>query len=144
MNALVPDGVIMRTCDAPPALSTPCAVVTIENSPTLSEVGRFGTKSSELVRMKLSWMLMPSCVTCVQVGRPPLMAVLVRPRLAHAGLQLDQRNRIPAVQRQRHDLLLLDGRRDFRVVVGTSDVPASTVTFSLTSPSSSRAVSEYS
>src|SRR5215510_2763276 len=82
LNSLVPDGVIMRTWDAPPALSAPWAVVTIENSPTLSAVGRFGTKSTELVRMKLSWMLMPSCVTCVQVGRPPLMAVLVRPRLA--------------------------------------------------------------
>src|SRR6185503_10510388 len=53
----------------------------MENSPTVSEVGRLGTKSSALVRMKLSWMLMPSCVICVQVGRPPLMPVVVRFRM---------------------------------------------------------------
>jgi len=28
--------------------------------------------------MKLSWMLMPSCVTWVHVARPPLMAVFIR------------------------------------------------------------------
>ena len=52
--------------DAPPAESAPCVLVVIVNSPIVSDVGRFGTKSSELVRMKLSWMLMPSWVTCVQ------------------------------------------------------------------------------
>ena len=41
--------------------------------PGLLVVGLLGTKFRALVRMKLSWMLMPSWVTCVQVGRPPLM-----------------------------------------------------------------------
>jgi hypothetical protein len=140
----VPDGVTMRTWDAPPALSTPWAVVTIENSLTLSDVGRFGTKSTELVRMKLSWMLIPSCVTWVQVGRPPLMAVLVRPRLAtpacnwtsEIGLRpLSGSDTICCCS----TVVVTSGD-----VVGTSDEPASTVMFSLTFPSWRRAVSAYS
>ncbi len=54
VNRLVPDGVTIRTAVAPPAASAPDTEVVIENSETLSEVGRFGRKSSELVRMKLS------------------------------------------------------------------------------------------
>ena len=74
----MPDGVIMRTELAPPAASAPETELVIENSAIVSDVGRLGRKSSELVRMKLSWMLMPSSVTVVQVGRPPLMLVFVR------------------------------------------------------------------
>ena len=53
-NSLVPDGVISLTCEEPPAASAPCVLVVIVNSPIVSEVGRLGTKSSPLVRMKLS------------------------------------------------------------------------------------------
>ncbi len=77
-NRFVPDGVIIRTVVAPPAVSAPETDVVIENSATLSDVGRLGRKSSEFVRMKLSWMLMPSSVTVVHVGRPPLMVVFAR------------------------------------------------------------------
>ena len=77
-NLLVPAGVIIRTVVAPPAASAPGTAVVIVNSLTVSEVGRLGLKLSAFVRMKLSWMLMPSCVTCVHVGRPPLMAVSLR------------------------------------------------------------------
>src|SRR5512141_3154781 len=57
---LLPEGVTMRTAVAPPAASAPCTELVIVNSETLSEVGRFGRKSSEFVRMKLSCTLMPS------------------------------------------------------------------------------------
>ena len=63
VNRLLPEGVTIRTELAPPADSAPDTDVVIVNSATVSEVGRFGRKSSELIRMKLSWMLMPSSVT---------------------------------------------------------------------------------
>ena len=44
----------IRTDVAPPAVSAPEIDNVIVNSATLSDVGRFGRKSSELVRMKLS------------------------------------------------------------------------------------------
>ena len=141
----MPDGVIIRTCEAPPAASTPCVLVTMVNSPTMSEVGRLGTKSSEFVRMKLSWMLMPSCVVCVHVGRPPLMAVLLRAampgtpacrRISSIGLRaLSGSSRICSWR----TVLVTSG-----VVVWTRSTPAVTCTASLSPPISSAAASEYS
>ena len=54
MNRFEPDGVTIRTEVAPPAVSAPETDDVIVNSATLSDVGRFGRKSSELTRMKLS------------------------------------------------------------------------------------------
>ena len=47
----VPDAGVMRTMHAQPAVSAPDTDVVIEISATLSDEGRFGRKSSELVRM---------------------------------------------------------------------------------------------
>ena len=114
------------------------------NSPIVSDVGRFGTKSSELILMKLSWMLMPSCVSSVHDGRPPLIAVFVR-RRGWAPADNWTSASGSAVQRQVGRICCCStGVVTSGDVVGTSDVPASTVTFSLTLPSSRRAVSEYS
>ena len=145
MNLFVPDGVTIRTVVAPPAVSAPDTAVVIENSATLSDVGRLGRKSSQLMRMKLSWMLMPSSVTCVQVGRPPLIEVFVR--LVNActpGCALIRfvtsrfASGMSSICRW-STVLLTSG-----VVVFTSELPASTLTVSVSAPSSSRAVSEYS
>ena len=145
MNLFVPDGVIIRTVVAPPAVSAPETAVVIVNSATLSDVGRFGRKSSPLTRMKLSWMLMPSSVICVQVGRPPLIDVFVR--LVNActpGWALIRfvtsrfASGMSSICRCR-TVLLTSG-----VVVLTSELPTSTVTASVNAPSSSLAVSEYS
>ncbi len=135
----------MRTELAPPAESAPETDVVIENSAIESDVGRLGRKSSEFTRMKLSWMLMPSSVTCVHVGRPPLMLVFVRfmngctpgcslirfvtSRFA-SGMSSTCRCRTVA---------LTSG-----VVVDTSDEPAVTSTCSVIAPSSSFGDSEYS
>ena len=112
VRRLVPDGVTIRTEVAPPAVSAPETDVVIENSATLSDVGRFGRKSNELVRMKLSWMLMPSSVTVVQVGAA---AVDARVRAVgdawHTSLQLDQVGHVPVGQRDLEHLLLQDRRR---------------------------------
>ncbi len=141
----MPDGVAMRTVVAPPAVSAPDTAVVIENSDTLSEVGRFGRKSRELVRMKLSWMLMPSSVTCVHVGRPPLIAVFAR--LTTPGTPAC--SRISCVTSRPLSgisstcfcwtVLLTSG-----VVVLTSETPAVTSIVSVSSPSSMRAVSDDS
>ncbi len=144
-NVFVPDGVIMRTEVAPPAESAPDTDVVIENSATLSDVGRFGRKSSEFVRMKLSWMLMPSRVTCVHVGRPPLTVVFARveiPATPACSLIRLVMSRFASGMSSTcfcTTVLVTSG-----VVVATSDAPATTVTDSVIAPSSSFAVSAYS
>ena len=78
-------------------------------------------------------------------GRPAAIdAVLRSADAGDARHQPDQLDRVAAVERQRLDLLLVDGLVTSGVVVGTSDEPASTLTTSLTLPSASFAVIEYS
>ncbi len=144
-NEFVPEGVTIRTEVAPPAESAPDTDVVMLISETLSDVGRFGRKSREFVRMKLSWTLMPSTVTWVQVGRPPSMAVLLRcviPGTPACSLMrfVTSRPGIGSASTSRCCTVVLTSG----VVVFTSETPATTSTVSLNCPSSSLADSEYS
>ena len=123
----------------------PTPTVVIENSATVSDVGRLGRKSSELVRMKLSWMLMPSSVTCVHVGRPPLMLVFVRLMNgctpACSLIRFVTSRFASGMSSTCRCMTVAETSGD---VVDTSDEPAVTLTTSVISPSASFAVSEYS
>ena len=68
----------------PPPTVEPALPTAIDISATWPTVGRIGMKSSELVRMKLSWMLMPSSVTLAAEVRMPLITVVPRPSLTPA------------------------------------------------------------
>ena len=145
-SLLVPEGVTMRTELAPPAESAPCTDVVMLNSATLSEVGRFGRKSREFVLMKLSWTLMPSWVTCVHVGRPPLMPVFMRvetpgtPACSRMSCVMSRLTTGSARICFCSTVRTISG-----VVVCTSGLAAPvTSTVSLSWPIARRAVSEYS
>jgi hypothetical protein len=63
------------TCDAPLPKAGLVLEVEIVISDTWSSSSRFGEKSTALVRMKLSWILMPSSVMLVNEVRCPLMTL---------------------------------------------------------------------
>ena len=102
-NWLVPEGVTKAICDDAAEGAALAFDVDTVTSATWSSSSMLGRKSSALVRMKLSWMLMPSRVTLVNVD-----ALAVDGGVAgagvHAGLRRQESQRAAVQHRQVDDL----------------------------------------